>query len=101
MPVQIPSFNSITFWTVSQCRRAIQVEDGEALGALRDAFQIERVDRVAVPADLADEALALAQEAGQDVLAAEPGGVAQQGLQLAGSNLFLWISGQGFKSISM
>ena len=101
MPVQVPGLNAVTLGAVRDGGGALEVEDGEALGALRDAFQIERVDRVAVPADLADEALALAQEAGQEVLAAEPGGVAQQGLQLAGSNLFLWISGQGFKSISM
>ena len=65
------------------------MEDGEAVGTLSDALQVKGVDRVAVPADLADEALALAQDAGQDVLAAEPGGVAQKRFQFAGTNLFL------------
>ena len=89
MPVQVPGLNPVTLGTVRDVLRALQVQYGEALGALGDAFQVEGVDRVAVPADLTDEALALAEDAVQDVLAAESGGVAQQGLQLAGTNLFL------------
>ena len=52
------------------------MEDGEALGALGDAVQFERIDRVSVSADFTNEPLALAQNAGEDVLATEPGGMA-------------------------
>ena len=89
VPVQVPGLNPVTLGTVRDVLRALQVQNGEALGALGDAFQVEGVDRVAVPADLTDEALALAEDAVQDVLATESGGMAQQGLQLAGTNLFL------------
>jgi hypothetical protein len=75
------------------------VQNGEALGTLSDGLQVEGVDRVAVPANLAYETLALAQDAGQDVFPTEPGGVAQEGLQLAGTNLFLQKKQSKFKSI--
>ena len=52
------------------------MENGEALGALGDGLQVEGVDRVGVPADLADEALPLTEDAGQDVFPTEAGGVA-------------------------
>jgi hypothetical protein len=76
VPVQVPRLNPITLGTVGQTHRTLQVEDGEALGALGDGLQVEGVDRVGVPADLADEALPLTEDAGQDVFPTEAGGVA-------------------------
>ena len=76
VPVQVPRLNPITLGTVGQTHRTLQVEDGEALGALGDGLQVEGVDRVGVSADLADEALPLTEDAGQDVLPAQAGGVA-------------------------
>ena len=76
VPVQVPRLDSVTLGTVGQGGRAVQVKDGKALGTLGDAFQVEGVDGAGVATDLADEALALAQDAGEDVLAAEARGVA-------------------------
>jgi hypothetical protein len=38
VPVQVPRLDSVTLRTVGQGRRALQVEDGETLGALGDAL---------------------------------------------------------------
>ena len=47
------------------------MENGEALGALGDALQFERVNRVRIPTDFANEAFALAEKAGEDVFSAK------------------------------
>ena len=77
MPVQVPGLDPVTFRAVRDRLRALQVQNSEALRTLRDVFQVERIDRIAVSADLADEPLALAKDASEDVLTAEPGDVAK------------------------
>lgn len=77
VPVQVPGLDPVALGAVGDGGGALEMENGVALGTLGDALQVEGVDRGSVPADLTDEALALAQDAGQDVLPAEPGGVAK------------------------
>jgi hypothetical protein len=47
------------------------MEDGETLGALGDALQVERVNRVRIPTNFADEAFALTKQASENVFAAK------------------------------
>ncbi len=65
------SYKSSLILLNNEVQHKYQMENGEALGALGDALQVERVNRVRIPTDFADEAFTLAEDTGKDVFAAK------------------------------
>ena len=63
--------------TYSALKVGLVPEEATACSILTNVYQVEWIDWVRIPADLANEALPLAQDTVEDVLAADSGGVAE------------------------
>ena len=71
MPLEVSHLQPLALRAVKESLGAGAVEHGVAVLALAGAVQVERVDRLLVPADLADEAPATADKAPSDVTETE------------------------------